>query len=74
LEKEVMDLKITNRGKDYFINQLEKERTANLEQLVSLSRKVGELETKILQLSAPADDGKDLRPEVWGKSGTTGQA
>lgn len=28
LEKEVMDLKITNRGKDYFIEQLKSEREA----------------------------------------------
>lgn len=26
LRKELMDLKITNRGKDYFIEQLQKER------------------------------------------------
>jgi hypothetical protein len=26
LEKEILDLKITNRGKDYFIEQLQKER------------------------------------------------
>ena len=50
LEKELLDLKITNRGKDYFIEQLQKEREGLLEQVVSASRKVGELETKLLQL------------------------
>jgi hypothetical protein len=55
LEKEVLDLKITNRGKDYFIDQLQKERTANLEQIVSFSRKVGEMESKLLQPWPPGD-------------------
>jgi hypothetical protein len=60
LEQEVMDLKITNKGKDYFIEQLQKERTDfeherqdYVEKLVSASRKVGELETRLLQLEAP---------------------
>ncbi len=61
LEKEVFDLKITNRGKDYFIDQLQKERRADLEQLVSFSRKVGELETKLLQLGPPDDTSTKAR-------------
>jgi hypothetical protein len=55
LEKEMMDLKITNRGKDFFIDQLQKERDSILNQLLTSSRKVGELETKLLRLEAPAD-------------------
>jgi hypothetical protein len=60
LEKEILDLKITNRGKDYFIDQLQKEREGfaqerqgYVEKLMSFTRKVGELETKLLQLQAP---------------------
>jgi predicted RNase H-like nuclease (RuvC/YqgF family) len=60
LEKEVLDLKITNRGKDYFIEQLQKERDSfgkerqeYVEKLMSFNRKVGELETKLLQLESP---------------------
>ncbi len=56
LKQEITDLKITNRGKDYFIEQLQRERQANIEQLMGYSRKVGELETKLLQLSAPAPE------------------
>ena len=50
---EVLDLKITNRGKDYFIEQIQKERDGFVDQLLSASRKVGELETKLLQLEGP---------------------
>src|SRR5260370_3972282 len=63
LEEEVMDLKITNRAKDYFIAEFQKEREAfaeerhgYVEQLISANRKVGELETKLLQLGAPKQD------------------
>ena len=59
LEKEVTDLKITNRGKDYFIEQLQKEREAfaqerkgYVEELMTSHRKLGELETKLLQLES----------------------
>ena len=55
LEREVMDLKIVNRGKDYFIEQIKSEREGLLGQLVSSSRKVGELETRLLQLGAPVE-------------------
>jgi len=55
LEQEIMDLKITNKGKDYFIEQLRKEREGfdierkeYVEKLMNFNRKVGELETKLL--------------------------
>ena len=54
LEREIIDLKITNRGKDMFIEQLKGERTGFFEQLLSANRKVGELETKLLQIESPA--------------------
>lgn len=67
LEQEILDLKITNKGKDFFIEQLQKEKTANLEQLVAFSRKVGELETKLVQISPPPQDpdGKESPARIF---------
>jgi hypothetical protein len=66
LEKEIVDLKIANRGKDYFIERLQKEREefaeerrGYVEKLISDSRKIGELESKLLQLSAPTENRSD---------------
>jgi hypothetical protein len=53
IERELIDLKIANRGKDYLIEQLQKERNGFFDQLLSASRKVGELETRLLQLEEP---------------------
>lgn len=53
LEKELMDSMILNKGKDFLIEQLKQERDGFFGQLLDASRKVGELETKILQLHAP---------------------
>jgi hypothetical protein len=55
-----MDLKITNRAKDYFIEQLREEREGfalerreYVEKLMTFNHRVGELESKLLQLRAP---------------------
>ena len=53
LQKEITDLKITNRGKDYFIEQMRSERESLLKQLVDSSQRIGQLEAKLLQLAAP---------------------
>lgn len=53
LEREIRDLKITNQAKDYYIERLEKERESFVEKLMLSSHKVGELETKLLQLDSP---------------------
>ena len=53
LERENLDLKITNRAKDMVIEQARKEREGFFDQLLSASRKMGELETKLLQLEGP---------------------
>lgn len=60
LQQEVMDLKITNRAKDFFIEQLRKEREGfglerqeYREKLMSFNHRVGELKTKLLQFGAP---------------------
>jgi hypothetical protein len=53
LERENLDLKIANRGKDYLIEQLQKERNGFFDQLLTANRKMGELETRLLQLESP---------------------
>lgn len=60
LQQEILDLKIMNKGKDFFIEQLQKEREGfaverqgYVEKLMTFNRKVGELETKLMQLEAP---------------------
>ena len=53
LERENLDLKIANRGKDYLIDKLTDERKGFFDQLLTATRKVGELETRLLQLEGP---------------------
>lgn len=60
LELENRDLQIANRAKDYFIEQLQKdrevfakERGELIDKLVASSERIGVLETKLLQLEAP---------------------
>jgi hypothetical protein len=60
LERENLDLKITNRGKDYFVEELKKQhenfeavRKEMTQQLIDQSRRVGELEVKVNLLEAP---------------------
>jgi hypothetical protein len=50
LERQNRDLQITTRAKDLYLEQLQKERTQFVEQLVGIGRYVGELETQLLQL------------------------
>jgi hypothetical protein len=51
LERENLDLKITNRGKDFLIEQMQKERNSFFDQLLTANRKMGELETKLLGIT-----------------------
>jgi hypothetical protein len=60
LEQELLDLKIMNKGKDYFIDQLKQDREAVVQeraqlisQLTASVKEIGVLETKLLQLEAP---------------------
>jgi len=53
LEREIFDLQITNRGKDYLIGELNKERNRFFDQLLDANRTVGQLETKLKNLEAP---------------------
>lgn len=50
LRRENIDLKINNRAKDYFIEQLKEEREGLLKQVVDSSHRVGHLEARLLQL------------------------
>jgi len=57
----MMDLKITNRAKDMFIEQLKQERESfaaerqdYVEKLTSFTRRVGQLETELRLLGQPA--------------------
>ncbi len=58
LEIKIRDLEITNRAKDHFIEQLQKERNGFFDQLLTASRKMGELETKLLQLESKNPDAR----------------
>ncbi|MEI7535337.1 MAG: hypothetical protein WCK57_13300 [Verrucomicrobiae bacterium] len=53
LEREIFDLQIANRGKDYLISELNKERKSFFDQLLSANRTVGQLETKLHRLNEP---------------------
>jgi len=52
LENEIRDLQITNKAKDIVIEKMEKERNGFIDQMLASSRKVGELENRLLQLGA----------------------
>jgi hypothetical protein len=52
LEKEVLDLRILEAGKDFWIKQLREERDGFVTQLVEGSRRIGKLETELRQLTA----------------------
>ena len=63
MEHELRDLQITNRAKDMFIEQLQKERETfsaerqgYVEKLMNFNRRVGELETQLLQLAKPGEN------------------
>jgi hypothetical protein len=66
LKQEIMDLKITNRAKDLFIEELQTERRGfalerqgYVEKLMTSNRRIGDLESKVLQLSPPAESGTE---------------
>ena len=71
VERELRDLRITNHAKDLFIDQLKqereffaKERQGYVEQLMSFNRKLGELETKLLQIAPPKNASSDDVQEI----------
>lgn len=70
IHDEILDLKITNRAKDMFIKQLQDERASfdterrgYVEQLMGFNRKVGELETRLLQLDSPSPEAPRQIPK-----------
>ncbi len=62
LEAQVQDLKITNRAKDYFLDQLKAERASFLDKTIRQSRRIGELETRLQLGPATATDSPDALP------------
>jgi len=50
LERQIFDLQIANRGKDYLIDELNKERIRFFDELLNANRTVGQLEIKLHQL------------------------
>ena len=50
LEREIRDLQITNKAKDMYIEKIEEERDKLFGEAISATRKVGQLESKLLQL------------------------
>ena len=50
LERENLDLKITNRAKDIVIERMQKERDGFINQLLASSQMMGQLETKLHRL------------------------
>ena len=69
LERQNRDLEITTRAKDYYLERLEKERGLFAEQLVGISRYVGELETQVRSLGG-APSGNIALPQRAERDGT----
>jgi|ERR1051325_3947941 hypothetical protein len=64
LRQKIFDLQITNQGKDYFIDRLQQERERFDEKLIAFARRVGELESKLLQLEPSSHrDVVDSEPD-----------
>ena len=61
LEHQIWDLGITNKAKDMYIDQLQKERGGMLDQLLAANHRVGELETenKVLRLGPGGSEPKN---------------
>ena len=60
LDLQIRDLEITNRVKDQvigmkdkFIEQLQQEQRKYIERLIDSSQRIGQLETKLLQIEPP---------------------
>jgi hypothetical protein len=75
LELQVRDLEITNRVKDQVIGmkdqqirQLQEEQRDYIERLIDSGHRIGELETKLLQLEAPGDARADSSTKLEVKS------
>ena len=71
LERKLRDLEITNRAKDYFIDQLkteraefQQERQQYVDRLVSTSREIGELRSQLLVLASGSKAGANALPHA----------
>ena len=59
-----MDEKILNKGKNFFIEQLQKDRGTMLEQTVAQGRRIGQLETELHLLQGPRQESTDESRET----------
>jgi hypothetical protein len=64
LERENLDLKITNRAKDMEIERTHKERDKFFDQLLTASRTVGALETRLLQIDSSPHSRIEEKPPL----------
>ena len=53
LEWKIRDLEITNKVKDQIIQRMEKDQERFVDKIVTFSHRIGELETRLLQLESP---------------------
>jgi hypothetical protein len=76
LERQNRDLEIATRAKDFYIERLEKERGQYVQQLVGISRYVGELESQVLQLGGAPRGDRSLpqSAEAFGTDSESGNA
>lgn len=63
LREENLNLKIDNRGKEQFINQLVQDRTMLMESVQEVNYKLGAAETRLHQLEAPREAVRDSAQE-----------
>jgi len=64
LERENLDLKITNRAKDMEIERTQKERERFFDQLLTASHKVGALESQLLQIESSPHSRIEEKPNL----------
>lgn len=64
LEAKIYDLEITNRAKDYFLEQLRAERAALLDQVSSKSHQIGQLETRLQLNAGPPPESPETQPTI----------
>ena len=59
LKEENLNLKVDNKGKEFFINQLVGEREKMLDKVQEISYKLGFVESRLHQLEAPKDEARN---------------
>lgn len=62
--RQIWDLTVTNKAKEIVIERFQAEREAFVEKLENRSRKIGELETRLLQLEAPNEKRRPIEGNI----------